>query len=385
MFRGQSLNELSNRDRRFTLAPEELVLVNPNTHTCPVFRNRRDVELTLGIYRRVPVMIAEGPPEVNPWGIKLTTMFHMTNDSGLFRTATECEQFGAVLDSNIYRHSDGRSWLPLYEGKMVNHFNHRYGDHRDISSERRAHVLPATQLTRLQDPFYATLPWYWVAETEVRRWLSGRWDRNWFLGFRDIGGSRADSRTFIAAAIPKVAVSNNLPLLLSEASAPRLALLGAGLSSFAFDFITRQKVGGNHLNFFIVEQLPVLGPDVYDDSTPWDTNRSLSTWLTPRVLELTYTAWDMAGFAKDLGFDGPPFRWEADRRSLLRAELDACFFRLYGIERDDVAYIMDTFPIVRKTDESAHGEYRTARLILERYDEMSKAMESGVPYRGVFE
>jgi hypothetical protein len=107
--------------------------------------------------------------------------------------------------------------------------------------------------------------------------------------------------------------------------------------------------------------------------------------MAPRVLELTYTAVDIADFACDLGYEGPPFRWNPERRRQLRAELDAACFLLYRIDCDDVSYIMGSFPITRRKDEAAHGEYRTARLILERYDEMSKAMESGAPYRGVLE
>jgi hypothetical protein len=150
-----------------------------------------------------------------------------------------------------------------------------------------------------------------------------------------------------------------------------------------FDFAARQKVGGTHINFFIAEQLPVLPPSIYKQPTPWNTEVEVADWMKSRVLQLTYTAWDLAGFAKELGHDGPPFTWDDERRSVLRAELDACFFHLYGIERDDVAYIMDTFPIVRRKDEATYGEYRTARLILERFDEMTKAMDSGVTYRGV--
>ena len=101
----------------------------------------------------------------------------------------------------------------------------------------------------------------------------------------------------------------------------------------------------------------------------------------PRVLELTYTAWDLQPFAHDCGYDGPPFRWDEERRFLLRCELDAAYFHLYGIARDDVDYIMDTFPIVRRKDEAAHGEYRTKRVILEIYDEMAEAMRTGEPYR----
>ncbi|MDE2126266.1 MAG: hypothetical protein KGJ62_06730 [Armatimonadetes bacterium] len=99
------------------------------------------------------------------------------------------------------------------------------------------------------------------------------------------------------------------------------------------------------------------------------------------MLELTYTAHDISAVARHLGFDGPPFRWDDDRRFVLRCELDAAFFHLYGIERDDVDYIMETFPIVKRKDKAEHGEYRTKRVILEIYDEMQLAIETGVPYQ----
>jgi hypothetical protein len=368
--------DLRDEGRRFALTPEELVLVNPNTHTCPIFRSRRDAELTLDIYRRVPVLIAEGPPEVNPWGIKFSTMFHMTNDSGLFRSAIECVRSGAVLDGNIFRDPDGRVWLPLYEGKMVHHFDHRWagvgpdGDFADITESAKRHkdLLPQ--------------PRYWVRSTEVDDRLPEH--PNWLLGFRGITNA-TNERSIIAGVFPRVAVGNSMPLLLTDALPLRSSLLAACLSSFAFDFVARQKVGGTNLNFFIVEQLPVLVPETYDQPASWSANVALGDWMRPRVLELTYTAWDLIGFAKDLGYTGPPFAWDEDRRTLLRAELDASFFHLYGIGRDDVVYIMDTFSITRRKDESAYGEYRTARLILERFDEMSKAMQSGVPYRGLLE
>ena len=99
------------------------------------------------------------------------------------------------------------------------------------------------------------------------------------------------------------------------------------------------------------------------------------------MLELTYTAWDLESFARDVGYEGPPFRWDADRRFLLRAELDAAFFHLYGISRDDTDYVMDTFPIVKRNDEKAHGEYRTKRAILEIFDAMSDAVRTGKAYQ----
>jgi hypothetical protein len=135
------------------------------------------------------------------------------------------------------------------------------------------------------------------------------------------------------------------------------------------------------MNFFILKQLPVLPPDQYAGFCKWDDRACLGDWIWPRTLELTYTAFDLEPFAKDCGYDGPPFRWNEERRFLLRCELDAAYFHLYGIERDDVDYIMETFPIVKRKDEKQYGEYRTKRVILEMYDEMKRAMETGEAYR----
>jgi hypothetical protein len=160
-----------------------------------------------------------------------------------------------------------------------------------------------------------------------------------------------------------------MPLLFAEADQ---ALLLSTFDSFACDWILRQSIGGTHLTFFIVKQLAVLPPSFY--------TADHRAFIAPRVLELTYTAWDLAGFARELGYDGPPFRWDEERRFLLRAELDALYFHLYGIARDDVDYILDTFPIVRRKDEAAYGEYRTKRVILEIYVALAEANRTGVPY-----
>ena len=117
------------------------------------------------------------------------------------------------------------------------------------------------------------------------------------------------------------------------------------------------------MNFFIVKQLAILSPESVHHAY---------RFIRPRVLELTYTAWDLTDFAEDLGCTGPPFRWDDDRRALMRAELDALMFHLYGIDRDDVDYIMGTFPIVERRDRERHdGAYRTKDLILDRYDALA--------------
>lgn len=174
------------------------------------------------------------------------------------------------------------------------------------------------------------------------------------------------------------------------------------LSSFAFDFVVRNKLGGVNLSFYLVDQFPVLHPNAIHNSL-----RSIAT----RVIELTYNAWDLETFAKECGYDGPPFRWDEERRIEMRCELDALFFNLYlpGDEagdwnpcrilegdvrdetdteltelkkhfpkpRDAVSYIMDTFPIVKRKDEADHGTYRTKDRVLEIYDGMLAARREG--------
>jgi len=163
-----------------------------------------------------------------------------------------------------------------------------------------------------------------------------------------------------------------------------LQLLSACLPSFALDYLARPRVGGVHLNFFIAHQLPVPNPATIAGPMP-STAVPMGDWLRPRLSELVYTSYDMQPFARDLGDDGPPFRWDPQRRFLLRAELDAAFFHLYGVQRDDVDYILDTFPIVRRKDEQAYGEYRTKRVILEVYDAMAEAIATGAPYRTILD
>ena len=157
---------------------------------------------------------------------------------------------------------------------------------------------------------------------------------------------------------------NTLPLLSGNnpsLTAQLAASLTANLNSLCLDFIVRQKAQGTHLNWFIVEQLPVIAPADYDRQFGATTARTL---VRNHVLRLTYTAHDMAPFARDLGHDGPPFPWDEEERRHLRARLDALYFHLYGLPRDAAGYVLDTFPIVRRQDEKQFGQYRTRDMIL---------------------
>ncbi len=372
---------LSEPSRRYRLRPDEIAAVNPNTGTFPTFMGRRDAEINLAMYRSTGILWRESQADDgNPWGVRfMQGIFNMASDSGLFQTRAALEAAGGKLVGNRFEGQGG--YLPLIEAKMVHLFDHRFATYYGATQANlNKGTLPQVANEKHADATYHASPQYWVAEAEVADRLRDRWSRGWLLGWRDITNAH-NERTVIASLIPRVAVGHTTPLMLTSIEPSLVACLYASLCSFALDYAARQKVGGTHLTYSLLKQLPVLAPDTYAADTSWHPTFALRDWFLPRVLELTYTAWDLEPFAHDGGYDGPPFRWDPERRFLLRCELDAAFFHLYGLSRDDTDYVMDTFPIVRKNDEKAHGEYRTKRLILEIYDAMAEAARTGKPYQ----
>ena len=379
VFYARRVTDLDDRWRHFVLSPADFATVNPNTRTCPTFRSHRDAGINLAMYRRAGVLWREGDLDGNPWGLRFQRMFDMANDSGLFRTRAELASAGWSLETDRFE-KNGESMLPLYEAKMIHQFDHRFGTYEG-QSEAQANQgkLPELDHVAHSDPGQITLPRYWVLEADVSERLNDNWNRYWLLGWRDVTGSEK-VRTVIACIIPRAAVNDKF-LLMMPSPEPRLvAGLYANLSSLAFDYCARQKVGGLSLKYFTMRQLPVIKPGWYATPTPWSPLMRIFDWLLPRVLELTYTAWNLKAFAEDCGDDGPPFIWNPERRFQLRCEVDAAFFHLYGISRDDAAYILDTFPVLARSEEREHGEYQTKRVVLETYDALAAATARGMTY-----
>ncbi|THD71265.1 type II DNA modification enzyme [Thalassobius vesicularis] len=477
---------LEEKERRFTLSPEQIAAINPNTKTAPVFRSRADAELTAKLYSKAPVLIEERPdhPEgdKNPWGISFQTMFHMSNDSGYFRGTDDLEKIGFARTGTDWEHSDGRRYVPLYEAKMIHHYDHRWATYEGEDEEQGTRDVT---LEEKQDPNFEPTPRYWVPEDEVdmrasrvptrlktafkkddaegclkilaewvlgstpglspqnpvaslrdiqahlaavlgpqatsstvvgrslQNWLSaaaprgvemqrytpldqedlafikeygGRWleltgdliDRKkarWFLSWRDITNS-TNERTVIAAVYPYSGVSNKLPVMnLPSANGIDAACIVSNLSSLTFDYVSRQKIGGTSMNYFIYKQLPLLAPDQF--------NSQDKEFIQPRIIELTYTSHAMRPWAEDLGYTGTPFAFDPDRRAQLRAELDAFFAKKYGLTRDELRYVLDphdvkgsdypseTFRGLKNKEINQFGEYRTQRLVLEAFDRMT--------------
>lgn len=371
VFFAHSTEDLALPEKQITLSPADIALINPNTKTCPIFRTRRDAEITKAIYERVPVLIDESKgDEGNPWGVQFLRMFDMSGDSGLFRTREQLEADGWALKGNIFT-KNGETFLPVTEGKMVTFYNHRAARiviNPDNTARKQQSV--ASTCEQLADPSFAAMPYLWApAEEATRRWPATN-DQLWLFGLKRVTAS-TNSRTLVGSVIPFGAISYTLYVISCDQPPDRLPCLAASLLSFAADYVIRQKTSQPSLPIGVILESAVLPPVAYEVPCPWAPEDLLTSWIQSRVLELTYNSDDVRPFAHDLGYDGPPFTWEPERRFQLRCELDAAFFHLYGISADDADYILDTFPIVRRHDESAYGHYRTKDTILAHMEQMT--------------
>lgn len=404
---------LRDERRLFSLTPQDIARINPNTHTLPVFRTPQDAELTRAIYARVPVLVDETRGE-NPWGIRFLAMFHMSNDSQLFRTAEELSDQGFILHGNrflkevpVAGESEHRSpaasllmesdppggeartdasrgerqrlevYLPLYEAKMIWHYDHRFGSYAGVTDRASTH-LPTPGEAEHADPAFLAQPWYWVNAKGVDARLKD-WPHGWLLGFRRITNA-TNERTAAFSVFPRQGAGDLVPVALpADDNLKHVACLLGNVNTLVLDNTARQKVAGVHLDFFSLKQIPVLSPSAYGPDE--------LAFIVPRVLELVYTAWDVKPFADDVWRDAsanlrehihaqwdanaaetgghaweppgwigacpeietgpakgiplPPFKWQEGRRARLRAELDAYYARLYGLTRKQLRYVLD--------------------------------------------
>ena len=368
-----SVAELDDPERRFPITAADFARVNPNTGTAPIFRTRRDMALTTAIYARAPVLADRSSgEEVKSWPVKYATMFHMANDSHLFRTRAELEeQEGAwPVGGNRWKSAAGE-WVPLLEAKMIHQFDHRSA-HVTNDENTEGHLGKHSQLSleQHQDPSELAMPRYWVNATAK--------NLRPIIGLRDIARP-TDVRTMIASFLPTDTAGHTLPLIEFEVPLAEQCLFLANLNAVGFDYIVRQKIQSTHISWYLIEQLPVIPPAAYARQFGPKTAADI---VREAVLELTYTAHDMAPFARDMGHVDaagevlPPFAWDEDRRLALRAKLDSLYFILYGVfdpalpghdaakARDDVRYIYSTFPIVERQETERWGRYRSRDLCL---------------------
>jgi len=352
------VSDIYDLNKRFSLSPQDFNLINPNTLTCPIFRSNYDARLTRKFYRNSPVLLNHNSVEGDPWNVTFSAMIHMAGDSELFIEQEE------------------PNTLRLYEAKMIAQYNHRYASYESRIDGRGNRVLPETNLENYNNPSYTIEPFYWIKSEEVFKRLEGKWDRSWLLGFKDVT-TTITSRTFVSTVIPISAVGNTMPLIFPKVNDFKLvACFLANCNSLVLDYIARQKIGYIHLTFNYLKQFPILPPNRYSEYE--------LKFIVPRVIELTYTAYDLQSWAMDLGYKDEPFKFDPVRRAILRAELDAFFAKLYSLTRDELRYILDpadvmdedypseTFRVLKNSEIKEFGEYRTGRLVLEAWDKLEQ-------------
>ncbi len=377
----QDVSELSEPDRYFTFSAHNFARVNPNTGTSPVFRSRRDARITTDVYERLPVLVNRSSSEIKrAWPVKYSTPFHMTNDSRHFLTRSELEEIEGAWPVAGNRFQNATSeYVPLYEGKMVQAFDHRAAS--VVVNPKNLHrpaQTKATELEQHQNPSWLPEPQFWVPKQKATQ--SGVLFQ---LGFKHVTAA-TNARAMIAALIPPYGAGNSLPLLGTggpgHMSAKHASCLLANLNSIPFDFILRQKVHGQNLNLYIVEQLPVIPINLYKEVRFGP--KTVEQIVNDTVLELTYTAHDMSRYASEMDYVDnrgevlPPYRWDSDRRLNLRAKLDALYFLLYDIQdRDEIRYIYSTFPIAAKEENQLYGSFRSLELCLS----WTSALAAGQP------
>ena len=350
--------------RIFRLSNEDLELLNPNTRTCPIFRTNVDATLTKAIYRRIPILFDQ-TLERNKWGITTRRIFNMGDEQTVALAVPNREVLPEFFESDgisrINRKTRVRL-LPVYEGKMFDAYNHRAASVTVLAKNPlRSALAVDNDASALSDSNFLPTPTYWMPDAALAD--AGYADK-WVVGYKDVT-STTNERTMVASILPTASSNFSVRCATFEGVKPfQVICLLANFNSLIFDYLARQSLAGLHMSDYILQQIPTLPPE--------SINVRDTAYLVPRVMELTYTAWDLAAYATDVfesitqdvqtvirsqwssnggtpdhppdwlhcRYPFPPFRWDEGRRAAIRAEIDAYLFQLYGLSQKEVQYIL---------------------------------------------
>lgn len=367
VFYATNERHLKDERRHVHFLPDDIPLINPNTQTVPLVRTEADLELCRKLYQRAPVLLRELPDgsQRNPWQVQTMRMFDMSNDSDLFLTK----------DTPAYEQAlkQGKTLVPLYEGKLFHQFDHRFNSYRLNQKTGKPEVFDV-ELQQKQQLAYSITPQYWVDAVNVQARLNQKqWTKDWLLVWRSLARA-TDERTAIATVLPAMtAVSNSAGILLPATSDHMAACLTAMLNSIVLDYVERIKQAGSNVNLFYLKQLPILPPEAFKEQD--------IAFICERVAKLTRTADDINEVWLT---DYPTYIFQGpEERLQLRCELDAYIACMYGLTREELHYILDpadamndptypsvTFPGLKNKELKLYGEYRTQRLVLKAFDDL---------------
>jgi hypothetical protein len=393
------IEHIQDNSRNILLSKEDIVRINPNTKNCAVIRTRIDAEILKQVYIKFPILKSDDS-KTNSWKVNIKLMFMMNTDSHKFQAKVVSDKKSELL--------------PLYEGKICFLYNHRAANtYFNQLNVKRAVQQKESSIEELVDADYRVNPVYWIDKKELTEDFI---EHNYFIVYRKVT-SPTNERTIVSCIIPKSGIGDSLFIILFDKSIKNIyrACFSANLSSIVLDYIAKQKVGGVNLNIFHVEQLPILSLSKYKSKD--------LLLILPCLYELVYNAWDIKAFADDVwkeadedlkaaitkqweenkvvtgghewtppewceidetGCPLPPFKWDENRRAVLKAELDAIYARLYGLTTEELRYILDpqdvygadfpgeTFRVLKEKEIRNFGEYRTRRLVLEAWERLNK-------------
>jgi len=399
------VEHLQDEMRIFSLSKDDFLRLNPNTKTCPGFRTSIDAQLTLKIYKVTNVLIDEYQKQ-NLWGAYYIRLVHYGDHANEISMLFESEQ--------------NQRFESVYEPKMFWQYDHRFSTYEKCSRDQIIGGQPTnTKLSEKVDSNEKVIGRYFTSESFKNELFAKypSYKKNWLILWRDVTNS-TNERTSIACIIPKSLASVASPGIGFDQSLDG-ALLYANLNSIVFDYLARQKVSGLHFNWGLVKQVPVVFPFNYSVGS--------SRQIMCKVIELTYSSWDIKAFADDIwkeadaelkaaiqqqwesnkeatgghtwappewceidaeGCPLPPFKWDEERRAVLKAELDAIYAKLYGLTTEELRYILDpqdvygpdfpgeTFRVLKEKEIRLYGEYRTRRLVLEAWERLNKEEKS---------
>lgn len=353
----------------YFLKTSDFKLFNPNTSNCPAFNSQKDVDITRRLYSENVTIINEvDDVEVsNEFQIDLyCEAFNMTRASHLFKQYETLEEEGYQILKNQFIRSDS-IYLPLYESKLVYLLNSRYGSFKNVPREVRFNTKAQplySSTVELQKANFSVFPRYWVNQNEVNKAFKKWTNRKWFYGFRNICRGLTDYRTAIFSVLPYSAVGNSITLIFPRNNDfSNFYLLIANTVSLPFDYIVRQKLGGSNLNFFVFKQLAIVPLLKYTERT-----RNL---IRKIVVELVCDNEDLKQFGEEYFESIKISTYSDSNRFTLFCSLDAIYAHLYGLEKEEMDYILETFPIVKRKDIAKYGNYRTKETILQLYDEFA--------------
>jgi hypothetical protein len=345
----RKIEDLQSKTKQFNLTALEIELINPNTKNCPQFKTRFEADLIIKVYRNPNIKILWSESGGN---FDLTFTSEMINIS----------RAPKVIFTDI-KTPDLSRYMQVLEAKNIYHFDHRYSTFSVNQSRKdleQGNSLDVDLIQKMSTEYEIQCR-YCVPVNFYDSKNNDLYQNKWYIGVRGIASS-TNERTLITAIVPRMAISYSINLILPKDPLVGM-LLCSNLNTFILDFITRSKVSNNNISLFIIKQLPIQNYEYWSDK--------LKEKVLENTLKLSATSNSLKSILK---ITENPFKlnsFEIKERFLLQCELDAIYTHLYGLEKEEIDYILETFPIVKRKDINKYGNYRTKETILQMYDEFA--------------